>query len=239
MPWKCRGVRKDGNADNQHPEDLVVGKFCLKCGLSEDEADSNLPSSARFPIVKLLIGLLLAATFAGLSFVLVSWFLQGRQLYYKSARYGIGLNYPKSWELREPQEDYPPDVIAATKDLFQILAPETGQGGYRENILVKIEQVADPPYLDEYADKQAARIRQIGTYTVDSDQKIRLGGNDVRELIYSGDNGEYDLKIRRIIAEPKLPGSHFILITYMADRVDYDTFFLEADKVLKEVDLLE
>ncbi|NEQ39922.1 MAG: hypothetical protein F6K40_28230 [Okeania sp. SIO3I5] len=237
MSWKCRGVTKDGNADFQHDECEVEGRVCPQCGLFQHEVvSSSLPIS--LPIIPILISLSVIAGVGGLTFSLLSS-KAPKLIQQKSARYGIDISYPKSWELREPAINYPPSVLGATKDLFQFLAPDSGEGSYQENILVKIEQIERPFSLDEFADAQVGRIRQLGTYTIESDQKVNLNGSDVREIIYSGNNGQYFLKRKRIIAEPKLPGDYFILITYTADQEDYDVYLSEVDRIFKSVELLE
>lgn len=237
MSWKCRGVTKDGNADFQHDEVEVEGRICPQCGLLKHEVVSLSPSIS-LPIIPILISVSVAAVIGGLTFSLMSS-QADKLIQKKSARYGINISYPESWELREPAINYPSNVLGATKDLFQFLAPDSGQGFYQENILVKIEQIDQPFSLDEFADAQVGRIKQLGTYTIESDRKVKLNGSDVREVIYSGDNGEYFLKRKRIIAEPKLPGDYFILITYSADQEDYNVYLSKVDGIFKSVELLE
>lgn len=159
--------------------------------------------------------------------------------FHKDTRYGISVEYPKSWELREARRDYRPSAFTGTKDLFQLLTPGQGGGSYQENILVKIEQVAEPPYLDEYADKQVARIKQLGTFSIESQQPIKLGEQSAREIIYSGNDGEYNLRRRRIIAEPKIKDDYFLLITYTADINDYDRYLSDVNRVFESITLLD
>ena len=129
--------------------------------------------------------------------------------------------------------------LAATKDLFQLIVSNEDDS-YRENILVKIEQVADDSlFLDEYANLQVARIRQIGTFSIESDQRIELNGQPVRQIIYSGNDGEYDLKRKRIIAGPALPGDYFFLITYTADQRDYEKNMPDIEQVFNSILLLK
>lgn len=239
MSWKCRGITKDGNNTRQHDECVIYSKFCPECGLSQNEAWS-LSSPMSFSI-KVLTSLPFSLLIAGLILAGIYQISQSQKhiLSYKSNRYGIGLDYPASWGLRTPQQDFPPNSFSATKDLFQLLAPDQGQGDYQENILVKIEVANTISYLDEYADTQIARIQQIGTYIIESDQAIVLdSGYNVREVIYSGNNGMAYLKMKRIIAEPQLQQDYFILITYIADREDYDIYLFDAEKIFQSIELL-
>ncbi|MDJ0704589.1 MAG: hypothetical protein QNJ46_15000 [Leptolyngbyaceae cyanobacterium MO_188.B28] len=159
--------------------------------------------------------------------------------FYKDVRYGVSIYYPEVWELRKPSRNYPPDVLAATKDLFQLIISNQDDS-YVENILVKIEQVTDDSlYVGEYANLQVERIRQIGTFNIDGDRVIDLNGQPAREIIYSGHDGEYAIKRKRIIAGPALPGDYFFLITYTADQNDYDKYLSDVEHVFSSISLLK
>ncbi|MDJ0581644.1 PsbP-related protein [Crocosphaera sp.] len=158
---------------------------------------------------------------------------------YSNSRFGIALSYPPSWELRKERQDYPPSALTGQKNLFQLLAPNQGNGEYRENIVVKIEQVEKTPFLDTYTNGQKLRITQLGTFEVESNQRMTMDGQDVREIVYSGNNGEYDLKRKRIIALPKTPSvpPYVILITYTADVEDYDKYLPDTEQILQSIKL--
>lgn len=158
---------------------------------------------------------------------------------HSNTRYGIALSYPPSWELRKERQDYPPSALTGQKILFQLLPSNQGDGAYRENIVVKIEQVEKTPFLDEYANVQHLRIKQLETFVVEDDQKTSIDGQDVREIVYSGNNGQYDLKRKRIIALPKTRSDppYVILITYTADVKDYDEYLPEVAQIIESIQL--
>ncbi|WP_017327980.1 hypothetical protein [Synechococcus sp. PCC 7336] len=158
---------------------------------------------------------------------------------HRNTNYGISVEYPNSWELRRPIENFPPNVLTGTKDLFQLLAPDRNEFSYRANILVKIEQIVPPVYFDEYAETQIARIKQLGTFSLESDERIQLGDRPAREIVYSGNDGEYSLRRRRIIIEPITPRDYFILITYTSELDDYENNLPDAEKVFASITLLE
>lgn len=154
-------------------------------------------------------------------------------------RYGISIEYPDQWKLKKPKKDYPPSALTGTKDLFQIFPPTSSSGtdSYRPEILVKIEQVVDTRFIDEYSDQQVSRITQLGTYQIESDRPVPMGDKSAREIIYSGNNGEYRLKRKRWIIEPQEASNYFFLVTYTAEEDDYEKHISEVDKVFKSIDL--
>lgn len=158
---------------------------------------------------------------------------------HRNTNYRIGLSHPSSWELRKERQDYPPSALTGQKILFQILAPNEKEGSYRENVLVKIEQVEQTPYLNEYADVQRVRIKQLGTFDVEDDRQITIDGQNAHEIVYSGDNGQYNLKRRRIIVLPKTPSvpPYVLLITYTADVNDYEQYLSEVEQIVKSIQL--
>ncbi|NET57355.1 MAG: DUF1795 domain-containing protein [Symploca sp. SIO2E6] len=265
MPWTCPGI-KDG--DRVHDECQVEGKFCPHCGQTQEDVKPP-PGPPIPPILpKAIAGVVAITLLGGVGYFAWSQLRPcpgGQQKIdgncsgttiiptstptnsnsnpnakstQKNTRYGISLEYPQSLELREGK-DYPPSALTGTKDLFQLLLPDRGGASYRANILVKIEQVADPPFLDEYVNEQVARITQLGTFQVESQQDIKLGQQSAREIIYSGNNGEYNLKRKRIIAAPKTKDDYFLLITYTADINDYDQYLPEVEQVFNSITLLD
>ena len=239
MSWTCKGITKDGNSDRQHPAYEVHGRFCPQCGLSREEVEIQKSSLVSRILPLILAGVAAFALAGGGGFFVWQRFRSWQGASHRDERYGIRVAYPDAWELREPGQNYPPSALTGTKDLFQILMPDREDDSYRENILVKIEQVDDPPFLDEYADSQIARINQIGTFRVESDRTIQLGESSAREIVYAGDDGEYDLKKKRIIVEPKTPDDYFFLITYTADRGDYEEHLPEVEKAFESIELLK
>ena len=268
MPWRCKGVTVDGNTDRKHDEIDVNTIFCPQCGLAQKEIEANptnrspqLKPTSLISLALLFGGLIGGGYLISQQFQSPDTSTPGTILppverpvlanqedpipsvqqpgFYKDTRYGISIRFPEKWGIRRPSRNYPPDVLAATKDLFQLIVSDEDDS-YTENILVKIEQVTDDSlFLDEYANLQVARIRQIGTFTIESDQRIELNGQPVRQIIYAGNDGEYDLKRKRIIAGPALPGDYFFLITYTADQHDYEKYMPDIEQVFNSILLLE
>ena len=164
-------------------------------------------------------------------------------LMHSNNTYGIEVSYPPSWQLKEDSRDYPASQLTGQKVLFQILSPDEGEKGYRENILVKIEERENTPYLDEYADTQRIRIKQLGTFGVEEEDSMEIGssGQRARKIVYSGNDGQHNLKRQRIIVLPKTkPDSKLqpvLLITYTADFKDYDQYLPEVEKILESIQL--
>lgn len=229
-PWICKGYKQD-----PHPEEEVEqGEICPICERTEEQNKTStpLPLAKLIPVINTVLGL--AAAF--LLFKLIT--NQFSQASYKNPSYGISVKYPKSWELRKPSKNYPPSALTGTKDLFQLVPPSQSGTSYLENILVKIEQVESNSFLDGYVDSQVARINQIGTYEIDSDQNISVNKQSAREIIYSGNNDEYDLTRRRIILTPKAQDDYFILVTYTSDSNDYEQYLPEVEQVVNSINLL-
>ena len=274
MPWKCKGVTIDGNTDRKHDEIDVNTIFCPQCGLTQKEIEAEPNNrTPQFGAAGLMSLALLVGGLVGGGYLIFQQFQSPVALtpgavapsverpvfanqedpypsveqpgFYKDVRYGISVRFPEAWELRKPSRNYPPDVFAATKDLFQLIISSEDNSyieddSYIENILVKIEQVTDDNlFLDDYANQQVARIRQIGTFNIESDQRIDLNGQSAREIIYSGHNGEYNLKRKRIIAGPALPGDYFFLVTYTANQRDYEKYMPDIEQVFNSILLLE
>ena len=107
--------------------------------------------------------------------------------------------------------------------------------------MVKVEEVLSQgrPYLDEYVNQQVARIKQLQTFDIITQpvNNIQLGEKPARELIYEGNNGEFHLKRKRIIAQPINRNDSFLLITYTAEVNDYENHLSEVEQIFQSIRL--
>lgn len=228
-----------GSSRNSVPSTNGDSEINMPYSNLEKEAD---PKKPRRPRTLTHLG-----TFLGLLIsILAIFFLVTQSQTVTAHREGVTLEYPKSWEFREPSEDLRPNALTGTKDIFQAVVVSDENDSYKENILVKFEYIAEQQdlFLDDYANNQVLRIRQIGTYRIESDNKIEIDGRPAREIVYSGSDGEFDLKRRRVILADDSNSSdssksHFVLITYTADsdNGDYEKYLREVDAIFESIEL--
>ena len=266
MTWKCRGVKVDGTDFDPHEEIAVDDdSYCPMCGLSQEDVEGKSDSldSSDKSLPLLLLGAILAIVVAGgTSFWAFRSLLNAgcpagqsqiegecvpteppsaEVASHTNNSYGISLEYPDTWELRQAKADNRPNALSGAKDLFQFVIPDSEAYNYKPNILVKVEEVPSQgrPYLDDYVNQQVARIIQLGTFNIITEpvNNIQLGEEPARELIYEGNNGEFYLKRKRIIAQPINRNDSFLLITYTADVNDYENHLSKVEKIFESIRL--
>ena len=136
MPWKCKGVTIDGNADRKHDEIDVNTIFCPQCGLAQKEIEANSNNrSSQLGSVGLISLVLLVGGLVGGGSLIFRQFQSsvtstvgttlptverpvfanqdepipaGEQPgFYKDTRYGISIRFPEPWEFRRPSKKLP------------------------------------------------------------------------------------------------------------------------------------
>ena len=156
MTWKCRGVKFDGTDFDPHEEIAVDdGSYCPICGLSQEdvEGESDSPDSSDKSLPLLLLGAILAIVVAGgtgfwaFRSILNAGCPAGQTQVegecvpieqpsagvasHTNNSYGISLEYPDSWELRQAKTDDRPNALSGAKDLFQFVIPDNGASNYK------------------------------------------------------------------------------------------------------------
>lgn len=186
-------------------------------------------------IISLILGGLILTTSA--------WWLTYRpnpiaEIYSREDPYAMEVAYSDNlWDLNLG-DDYPPSELTGTRDLIQLIAKDQNAPAYRTNVMFKIEQVdqADQS-LSQYTDTQTFRINQLRTFEVEDKNPITVNGESAYEIIYSGDDGEYPLKRRRVILAPKRDSDvpYFHLITYTSEIENYEKHLEAFNDVLQSV----
>ncbi|MGK7873934.1 MAG: hypothetical protein AB4426_11665 [Xenococcaceae cyanobacterium] len=152
--------------------------------------------------------------------------------------YAIEVSYSDAlWKLNIG-DDYPPSELTGTRDLIQLVAKNQESFSYKTNIMFKIEQVDQANQtVGEFFETQIFRIKQLGTFKIESQGQIRLNGKNAYEIVYSGDDGEHLLKRRRIIAAPKRDSDvpYFHLVTYTAGVENYEQHLEAFDDLLQSI----
>lgn len=158
------------------------------------------------------------------------------ETYRREGTYGLEVKYSSDiWDLNKG-DDYDPSELTGTRDLIQLVAQDQENSNYKTNIMFKIEQVEEANQsLSEYADTQVFRIQDLETFEIESKNRIDLNGESAYELIYSGDDGEHNLKRKRIIITPQRGSTlpYFHLITYTSAVENYEQHLKAFNEIVQ------
>jgi len=86
--------------------------------------------------------------------------------------------------------------------------------------------------LAEYKDGAIKEIEAYSLYQVEKISEITLGQGPAYQIVYSGYDGENELKIMQAFALKEYEGVVYI-ISYVAESGQYNQFLAEAEAMIK------
>ncbi|NET37702.1 MAG: serine/threonine protein kinase [Cyanothece sp. SIO1E1] len=189
---------------------------------TNDRVDSWLWSWQK---VLLGLGLLIILGGVGLAFLV-------RQKTDTFEKYKFSLTPPQKWERRELVEDDSDNynIFLGVTEVLQFVPPNISNS-FEANVSVKIEDLSEPTTLDKYHQEVVSKIKKYGTYNLDDTEKTTLAGKSAYRIIYSGNNGEQDLRMMAILALKEEDRVYRIM--YKAEANRYDEFLKEAELMVR------
>ena len=148
-------------------------------------------------------------------------------LTYDSPDYGIRIKYPADWTKEE-------QVMGAVVAFF---APREGASDVlQENVNILVQDLsAQPMTLDEFTELSVGQTEQLITdASILDSSAATLGGNPGHKLVFTGKQGEYDLKWLQVWT---IKDDKAYIISYTAEIDTYSAFLKTAEEMIESFEI--
>ena len=148
---------------------------------------------------------------------------------YINQDFGIQLSYPESYELKE-------DLMGTVVVFFT--EQKNSSDLFQENLNVMVQDLsAQPMTLAEYTDLSREQIKLIVTDSkILSSKKITLAGNPAYEFVYTGKQGQIDLKWKQ---KYTIIGDTAYLLTYTSEIDEFDNYLDAFNQIFASFKLID
>jgi serine/threonine protein kinase len=148
---------------------------------------------------------------------------------YENDNQGFRVDYPQSWA-KQSRDDF-----WATGAVF--FSPlENDQDQFKEQVSVLVENLPKDLALSKYTEQSLSEIKQLSDPSVGDAQKITLGTNEGRQVVYRGE--ENGSPVQRMQTW-SVNGDRAYVITYTAVPESYDNYLPTVEKMIKSFETIE
>lgn len=139
---------------------------------------------------------------------------------YENAEYGIDLERPETWSVREEWMTLQPGVT--------FLAPlENNTDNFRENITVSIENLVQPLSLNEYTELAVAQIENSNTI-IEQPTETTFANREARKIVYREQDGN-----KKRLEVWMIKNKKAYISTYTAEIKKFDKFAKQAERIFE------
>ncbi len=202
------------------PNNSVKSIQPKKLALAEPQTRSNN---------KMAIAVL--GTIAVLTVTVGGWYLVKQQAIkpeitlslYENPNQGFRIDYPDTWSAQNRDDFFATGVV-----FFSPLEDDSDQ--FKERVSILIENLANDTSLTQYTEQSLAEIKRLSDPDVDEAQKINLGENKGRQIVYSGEeNGRPVQRMQTWLVKD----NQAYVITYTAKPDSYDKYLPTVEKMIE------
>jgi serine/threonine-protein kinase len=148
---------------------------------------------------------------------------------YENYNQGFRVDYPQSWA-KQSRDDF-----WATGAVF--FSPlENDQDQFKEQVSVLVENLPKDLALSKYTEQSLSEIKQLSDPSVGNAQKITLGTNEGRQVVYRGE--ENGSPVQRMQTW-SVNGDRAYVITYTAIPESYDDYLPTVEKMIKSFETID
>ena len=179
-------------------------------------------SKSKKPLLpRLVIGLSTLAVAIGALF-LANTEETEEYVVYENAEYGIELERPKTWSIKEEWMTLQPGVT--------FLSPlENNTDNFQENITVSLENLVRPLSLNEYTEQAAVQIEGSNTI-VEQPTETTFANREARKIVYQEKDGNKKRMEVWMIKKQKA-----YIATYTAESEKFDKFAKQAERIIESL----
>ena len=137
---------------------------------------------------------------------------------YKNDEFGIQLNYPNTYQVKEGLMGTVAAFLSPLKDSTDL---------FQENLTVLVQDLSSQPMtLKEFTELSLSQIPQVITdANIISSEAASLAGNPANKVVYTGKQGQYNLKWMQLWT---IVDTSAYLLTYTTEIDEYDDYSKEA-----------
>lgn len=147
---------------------------------------------------------------------------------YENSAAGIRIEYPQNWELQEGVMGTLASFLSPVEDSSDIM---------RENANIVVQDLSKQPMtLDQYTELSITQLKQLITdFHEETSEKTTWAENPAYLLVFSGKQGQYDLKWKMIWT---IKNNVAYVVTFTAQAEKYDAFLAQADQIFGSFTIL-
>jgi serine/threonine-protein kinase len=148
---------------------------------------------------------------------------------YENPNQGFRINYPDNWSAQNRDDFFATGVV-----FFSPLEDDSDQ--FKERVSILRENLANNTSLRQYTEQSLAEIKRLSDPDVDEAQKINLGENEGRQIVYSGEeNGRPVQRMQTWLVKD----NQAYVITYTAKSESYDKYLPTVAKMIESFQTLK
>jgi eukaryotic-like serine/threonine-protein kinase len=146
---------------------------------------------------------------------------------YESPRFGIKIQYPETWQ----EQDINNPV---TKEVVAFVSPKQSDvDKFQEKVTISVEEFSGT--LDEFSKSSVQEInKNIPNAKIVSKSETSFANKLGSKLVFTGKIGENSLQNLQVFT---LKGDKAYVITYIAEKDNYDDFIKTVEKMIKSFEI--
>lgn len=150
-------------------------------------------------------------------------------LTYKQSDLGITIKYPQGWQRQDIDNIF-------TKEVVTFLSPQSGDAdNFQEKVILSIEEYSGT--LNKSKDDFTQEINErLSSAKIISTHSTTFAYKPAYQIIYTGKNEENNLEFKNLQTWT-LKGNKAYIITYTAEKDDYDKFMPIVEEMIKTFEI--
>ena len=188
-------------------------------------ATDNNNKNKKHLFAPVMIAISTIAIILGGSFFAYKNWSQPKYVAYDNADYGIKLDCPEDWSIREDSDFQKSGVVF-------ISPQENANDDFQEKVKISIEKLTKTLSLNEYTDEAVREIEASNT-VIEQPKNITFANREGRQVIYQGEDG-----IKRIEVWTVRDKKAYVA-TYTAEKKKFDKFAKQANKIIESFAIAE
>ncbi|NMG18444.1 serine/threonine-protein kinase [Brasilonema bromeliae] len=147
-------------------------------------------------------------------------------LQYENSNFGIKIKYPQSWQRQDINNP-------VTKEVVAFVSPQQSDvDKFKEKVIISVEEFSGT--LDEFSKSSVQEIKKNTPDANVSTSETSFANKLGKELVFPGKTGENSLQNLQVFT---LKGDKAYVITYTAEKDNYDEFLKTVEKMIKSFEI--
>ena len=193
--------------------------------------ESQAAESSGFKALPVVVAVAIALTGLG-SWILISQRSNEPEIElssYESQSEGFRIDYPQDWSKQERNDFFATGVI-----FFSPLVDDADR--FKEKVSLLVENIPNNMSLEAYTDQSLAEIRKLSDPDIKKAQKITLGSNEARQIVYRGEENGQPVRRMQVWS---VKGDRAYVLTYTATPQDYDLYLPMVEKTIESFETIK
>ena len=147
---------------------------------------------------------------------------------YENQSQGFQVDYPQDWSKQNRDDFFATGVI-----FFSPLVDDADR--FKEKVSVLVENMPSDSSLPAYTEESLAEIRKLSDPDVGEAQKITLGTDEARQIVYRGEENGSPVQRMQVWS---VNDDRVYVLTYTAIPEDYDRYLPTVEKMIESFETI-